>query len=961
MKIKKLIFSLIAIFAINESVLAQTFPNSNWKYSVPLTIDSGAAINSTVKVDVNFAALLSSLGISNILDVNSIRVVRPNGTLVSVQEFNDNIFGGVEDPIDNQRGQIAFILEDTTNLGYRIFFDTTNNGIKAENPKLPINGGFEKGVAGQEQPLGWNKPTFPTGYDAQIRPSENPNVTTTTQSTITNFSRITTGTPLSGSYSYLIGDRSDTSTEGLDAGIVTLTKTIQVPNTNPGNLVFNYRIEGWDSSKLEYFNAQIIDGQNITTMVGPAIQNYYNYPFSPNYGASAFANNSSGYGQYNGWDYSGRNVHVPQDGNQMMVIRRNSEPWFNVVYPLTAFAGKTVTLSFSTNHRKTYKTWVNIDDVEWSVVGATVGSPNVYTESFEASNFDCVEKDMPYTKNSRNPLYTKISNSGFLFDIVALDQNRDIKTNYASDSDKTVDVEIFDVSNPKSCDQYSQPIATIAATFTASGKGRVTTPYLYTNTAQSKLICRVKDNNNTIPVYGCSSDIFSIRPQRINNITTNANADSNGLNENSLPKIIAGNNFTITANTTAIGYNGIPKINPNAIEWLNAPEYGISKITANGAGTLSGGFINNAASPTIGSSGYFTYSEAGYFRFKSQGVYDDSFVSASSDNTNGDCIINNFSNTLINGKYGCNFGNLAPTAHFGRFIPAAFVVTANNIVNRSNLTCSNINNFTYLGEPFDIGVSLKPVNALGNTVLNYTRSKLSNIPFSNWNFNISNNLNSRLNTNNYVNNWSSNGIFNAVITANISRTSLPNGPFNNTFISFNPKDYDGVSLLPNVLDFDTNSDSILDSKIIGSTNFYFGRMKIKNTIGSEILKQVIPLEVQYYNGAGFITNNYDNCTNLKASNFSTNNFTQNLTSDEISLAYPSLFINGKQSVIMNKPSNGDGVYNGSFDLNYNLTTDNKVYLLDNLGNTGYNSQPKGKIILGKKQNKSKVIFIKDNF
>jgi hypothetical protein len=959
MKFKKKLLSLISLLAVTYPVFGQTFPNSNWKYSVPLTFASGTSINSTVKVDVNFTQLLSALGVSGTLDVNSIRVVKPNGTLVFIQEFNDNIFGGTEDANNNGRGQIAFILEDAVTTGYRVFFDTTTNGTKEKNPQTPINGGFEKGISGQSLTPGWNAPVLPTGYDAQVRPSENPTITTVTDGT--PLSRTTNGTPFSGSYSYLMGDRTDSSTSGVANGSVKLTKTIQIPASNPGNLVFKYRIEGWDSTGFDYFEAQIVDGTTITNIVGPTTNNYPNYPYSPNYGSSAFSNASSGYGQYNGWDYSGRGVHVPQNGNTAMVLTRNSEPWFTVSYPLTAFSGKKITLTFSTTHVKNYKTWVSIDDVEWSVVNATVGSPTK-TEWLEASNFDCLETGLNYNKGTRNPLYTKITNSPFSFDIVALDQNGDIKTNYASDINRTVEVEIFDNSNPKSCSTYSNPIASTTATFTTNSKGRVTIPNLTTTSAYPKLICRVKDSNYTVPVQGCSSDNFSIRPQNINNITSNANADSSGLNENALPKIIAGSNFTITANTNTPGYNGVPKVNNNSIEWLNAPEYGISKTTGNGAGILSGSFINNASSTNgNNANGNFTYSEAGYFRFKTQGIYDDSFISASSDNTNGDCIINSFSNVLNNGKYGCNFGTTNVTSYMGRFIPAAFVVTANNIVNRSNLTCSNINNFTYLGEPFDIGVSLKPVNALGNTVLNYSRTKLSNIPFANWNLNISNNLNSRLNTNNYVNNWSSNGIFNAVITANISRTSLPNGPFNNTVISFNPKDYDGVSLLPNVLDFDTNSDSILDSKIIGSTNFYFGRMKIKNTIGSEILKQVIPLEVQYYNGAGFITNNYDNCTNLKASNFSTNNFTQNLTSDEISLAYPSLFINGKQSVIMNKPSNGDGIYNGSFDLNYNLTTDNKVYLLDNLGNTGYNSQPKGKIILGKKQNKSKVIFIKDNF
>ena len=964
MKIKKLALSLILAFGVSASALAQTFPNASWKYSVPLTIASGATVNSTVKVDVDFASLLTRLGVNGTLDFNSIRVVRPNGTLVNIQEFNDNIYNGTTDTTGRARGQVAFILQDAGPSTYQIYFDITANGTKATNPQTPINGGFEKGTTGQEQPLGWNAPTVPNNYDAEVRPNESPRVVTRTQNGTLNDT--VDGSPYTGAYSYLIGDRSETTNAGVGGGTVTITKTMTIP-TNPGNLSFKYRIEGWDSSSFDYFRVQIV-ANTTATIVGPnAVNRYTVYPYSPNYGGAVAGSSNSGYGQYNAWDWDTGNRHRPQDSNATMTIAKGAEPWFTVNYSLAAFAGRTVTLSFSTTHQQLYKTWVNIDDVEWSVIGGTLGTPIAYNTSVNAANFECLETgtNTPFNKASRDPLYTKITNTPFSFDIVALDSSGAVETDYvAGSTNKSVTVELFDASTTKSCAAYTSPIATTTATFTSSSNGRVTIPNLTSTSAYSKLICRVKDSNPSTAVYGCSSDSFSIRPQNISSISSNANADTNGVSETNTPTVVAGNNFTVTANTGVIGYNGTPKVNLSATEWLNAPSYGISQAAGNGTGTLLGGFSNSASSNTgNGANGVFNYSEAGYFRFKSQAIYDNDFISNSADDTNNDCIVGSYSNTLVNGRYGCNFGTTSASPYIGRFIPAAFVVSSNALINRSNLSCSTVSPFTYLGEPFDLSVGVKPVNTLGQTTMNYARNRFNTTSLTSWNLNISNGLLSRLNVTNYNSAWNSLGILNTAVTTNITRNALPDGAFNNTVVSINPKDNDNVSLLTNALDVDIDSNGVLDSKNIGTTNFYFGRMKINNTTGSELLKMTIPIEVQYFNGTGFVTNINYSCTTLTGTSFSTNNFTQYLTAQEVSLVYPTRFINGKQTIIMNKPSGGDGLYSGSFDLNYNLNTSGQIYLLGKSNTSSYNANPKAKIILARKQNNNnnKIIFIKDNF
>lgn len=106
----------------------------------------------------------------------------------------------------------------------------------------------------------------------------------------------------------------------------------------------------------------------------------------------------------------------------------------------------------------------------------------------------------------------------------------------------------------------------------------------------------------------------------------------------------------------------------------------------------------------------FTYDEAGYFRFKAFGVYDDTFAAASGDLNKNDCIVGSFSNSLSGGKYGCNFGNAGVSDHFGRFIPDHF----DTVVTQACLA----GNFTYSGQPIPLTVTAR--NAGGGITQNYS-------------------------------------------------------------------------------------------------------------------------------------------------------------------------------------------------------------------------------------------------
>lgn len=348
----------------------------DWHYRVPIGIPAGTPINSTIKVDVDFAALLTTLGISGTFDANSPRVVRNTGLLSTLQQYTDTVYSGATDATGNSRGEIRFINEDAGAATYYLYFDITANGAKPTNPQTPINGNFEFGGTATKTPPGWTVPTALTGYDAQIRPSENPSITTDGTTAGNGTPPITTdGTPFTGAYSYMLGAR--TANEPNNASnnpSVVLRKTITVPSSATGTLTFRYRPEGWDSDANLSNNYDFIRvwlaGSTTTEVVGPTANNYATYPFSPNYGTNAVSTTNYGYGQYNGWDTDTNGNH-----HLGLVLSRGSQPWFTVTVNLAAYAGQTITLNISSSNVFLYRSWFHVDDVEWSVVTGTLGTP----------------------------------------------------------------------------------------------------------------------------------------------------------------------------------------------------------------------------------------------------------------------------------------------------------------------------------------------------------------------------------------------------------------------------------------------------------------------------------------------------------------------------------------------------------------------------------------------------------
>ena len=352
----------------------------DWHYRVAVNVPAGTTVNSTIKVDVDFNALLATMGVSGTFDVNSPRIVRPGGSLAVQQEFTDTIYNGATDATSNGRGEIRFVLEDAGASIYYVYFDITQNGTKAANPQTPINGNFERGATGTSQPAGWNAPSGDTSLDAQVRPSESPSVTTNGTNAYPT-PKTTDGTPRTGSFSYIIGSRSQDENGDNSR---TITRTFVVPASNPGNFTVRWRVEGWDSTGYDTLTIRLNSGGTTINVVGPAYGNYATAPHSPNLSNTTNAPQSTlvpGYRAYNYFDMTQLGLHT-----QGMSIAAQSEPWWTRTVSLASLAGQTVTLTIQSTHINQFRSWFHIDDVEWSVVNATLGAAQGFGVVFISPN-----------------------------------------------------------------------------------------------------------------------------------------------------------------------------------------------------------------------------------------------------------------------------------------------------------------------------------------------------------------------------------------------------------------------------------------------------------------------------------------------------------------------------------------------------------------------------------------------
>lgn len=574
----------------------------------------------------------------------------------------------------------------------------------------------------------------------------------------------------------------------------------------------------------------------------------------------------------------------------------------------------------------------------------------VYGE--DATSIACLEPgaNSPWSTTMRQPLYTKVSNQSFSLDGVVLNDAGSIETDYVrAGYTRYLQMEFFPRNPSITCEAYTSPIAEIVLTLTSTNQGRKTSGSITIPQASSDLICRIKEcvdatcANYTEQIPGCSTDRFTVRPQSLV-VSSNANADINGVSATAGATIKAGAPFTIQANTNTVGYSGRPDIDSTYAEWLNAPSGGIPVGgTQRGAGNLSGAFTSNAISSTgNGAKGVmFNYDDVGYFRLRPGAVRDSIWAIASNDAANNDCIVGSYSNTLSGGKYGCDIANQTVTPHMGRFIPDRLSVSNSTLQLRTDICPLGCGVFQYMDEPMAGVFTLSALNTNGDITKNYSGA------FAKYAITVPNVSalglrgvtalgvsgpsflqGSRLNIDSFVGSWSNGVATNVRVVytplANVAGANkIPDGPYDLAW-GIVPVDTDGVTLAPTDFNLDTDTVAGSDRYQIGVSTVRFGKVVLSNAAGSNVRALNVGITAKYWNGSAWVVNTDDNDTKIPLSSIGFGRYTGGMNASQTNIDGSKSVLtlkDGKGLIVLSAPSNG---LRGSFDIGLNLSNKNGV-------------------------------------
>jgi len=234
--------------------------------------------------------------------------------------------------------------------------------------------------------------------------------------------------------------------------------------------------------------------------------------------------------------------------------------------------------------------------------------------------------------------------------------------------------------------------------------------------------------------------------------------------------------------------------------------------------------------------------------------------------------------------------------------------------------------FSYEGEPMALGFTVKAQNGLSSPSVtqNYTGSWARGpVVLQAENNNNGTDLSSRLAPAPAAS-WL-NGVYTlSMNNLQFTRATTPDGPFGNLQIGVAVNDPDGAVLLKRSMHpastGDCNVLGTCTAVAVANTSMLFGRLKLSNAHGSELLNLPVPAETQFWNGMLFVTNTADSCTSLAASNMALVKTPAGCTS---SLLGNVQLISGRANLILTRPNAACYV-----DLTADLgtTAENKTYL-----------------------------------
>ena len=342
MIINNFLFLFVIIPSLLSANIADAWWNNDWHYRAELNINS-AVINQTGKMDIDFSAL----GLPSALDENSIRIVKSDGTtLLTKQEFTDVLYNNATDTLNNDRGEVKFIIENGGTVRYYVYYDTTANGSKtALASSYGINGNFEHSAG--TTPSNWSTGQANIGSNApnnEVHPTGGEGTTVSVTNTGgANETINTNNVSHTGSAFHIHGYR-DRSESGGNREQTWIEKTFTVPSSSTGNMTYWLRVQGWDSVDYDFIRVSI----NGTTI------NHINL----NIADSDITVNNNEYGESSAYSTYADSA------------------WTRARLNLSVYAGQTITVRImqQTLNDNGYKMWQQLDDLEWSIKAVSLGT-----------------------------------------------------------------------------------------------------------------------------------------------------------------------------------------------------------------------------------------------------------------------------------------------------------------------------------------------------------------------------------------------------------------------------------------------------------------------------------------------------------------------------------------------------------------------------------------------------------
>ena len=508
---------------------------------------------------------------------------------------------------------------------------------------------------------------------------------------------------------------------------------------------------------------------------------------------------------------------------------------------------------------------------------------------------------------------TKIAGSAFGLDVVAISGGAQEST--FSDA---VKVELLGNAttgvglDANNCPTSFTLLQAIASANIASGRSYV--GFAAVSNAWRDVRVRISYPAGSPTSTSCSTDNFAIRPAVFTGVAAYDLDWQTAYIGTGTPRTL--NNVTATGGVvhkagrpfqiSATAHNATGTTTAN---YVGAPTPSLVACVLPGSGCVLGTLAAGtwSAASGIATTTNATYSEVGAFSMK---LVDTTFAAV--DSADGSTAIErNIESAVIN---------------VGRFVPDHFDLLPASIPvfkTFNDTACPSTRSFTYVGQPFGYvttpQATITARNAAGGQTVNYTGTlwKLDALGVAQFYAAVAGTLDGVPGVPVVNSTGSGTGTLalNAADTVSFVRTT-PVAPFNaDISLSISIGDTAENAVAGNGI-IDTLTPADFSSMAFDSGNLIrFGRLVLSNAHGSEVLSLPVPAETQFWNGAGFIHNTADSCTQLAAVNVGLSNWQRNLNACETSVSLSGRFNAGRGNLKLSAPGANN---TGSVDLTLNL-------------------------------------------